>query len=147
MITQSSINKLYHVHLPQSISVKTINGFIKMGYNTVCFSDNTCRKSLTGSSSIIVRFIRLLTTSIITEAIEYIHYHVYFLPARKLSTNNPPYTLYTVHELKMIPILPAQSVLSSKLDSPMRNVKMLLKRLLNELQFTDCKQSEHFLPC
>ena len=77
-----------------------------------------------------------------TEAIEYTHYHIYFLPARKRST-----TLYTVHELKIIPILPAQSVLSSKLDSPMRNVKMLLKRLLNELQFTDCKQSEHFLPC
>ena len=82
-----------------------------------------------------------------TEAIEYIHYHVYFLPARKLSINNPAYTLYTVHELKIIPILPAQTVLSSKLYSPMRNVKMLLKRLiLNELQFTDCKQSEHFLP-
>ena len=46
-----------------------------------------------------------------TEAIEYIRYHVYFLPARKLSTNNPAYTLYTVHELKIIPILPAQTVL------------------------------------
>ena len=45
------------------------------------------------------------------EAIEYIHYHVYFLPARKLSINNPAYTLYTVHELKIIPILPAQTVL------------------------------------
>ena len=66
-----------------------------------------------------IRFIRLLTTSIMTEAIEYIHYHVYFLPARKLSTNNPAYTLYTVHELKIISILPAQTVLSSKLYSPM----------------------------
>ena len=46
-----------------------------------------------------------------TEAIEYTHYHVYFLPARKLSTNNPAYTLYTVHELEIIPILPAQTVL------------------------------------
>ena len=71
-----------------------------------------------------------------TEAIEYIHYHVYFLPARKLSINNPAYTLYTVHELKIIPILPAQTVLSSKLYSHMRNVKMLLKRLLNELLFS-----------
>ena len=80
-----------------------------------------------------------------TEAIEYIHYHVYFLPARKLSINNPAYTLYTVHELKIIPILPAQTVLSSKLYSPMWNVKMLLKRLLDEMQFTGGKQSEHFL--
>ena len=81
-----------------------------------------------------------------TEAIEYIRYHVYFLPARKLSTNNPAYTLYTVHELKIIPILPAQTVLSSKLYSPMWNIKMLLKRLLDEMQFTGGKQSEHFLP-
>ena len=82
-----------------------------------------------------------------TEAIEYTHYHVYFLPARKLSINNPAYTLYTVHELKIIPILPAQTVLSSKLYSPMWNVKMLLKRLLDEMQFTGGKRSEHFLPC
>ena len=82
-----------------------------------------------------------------TEAVEYIHYHVYFLPARKRSTNNPAYTLYTVHELNIIPILPAETVLASKLCSPTWNVKVLLKRLLNEMQFTGVKQSEHFLPC
>ena len=42
------MNKLYQLHFPQSLSVTviTINGFIKMGYNTVCFSENTCLESL-----------------------------------------------------------------------------------------------------
>ena len=119
-----------------------------MGYNTVCFSENTCQESLiqiispTDSLSIIYQVYTATYNFSSDWSYRIYHYHIYFLPARKRST-----TLYTVHELKIIPILPAQTVLSSKLDSPMRNVKMLLKRLLNELQFTDCRQSEHFLPC
>ena len=120
-----------------------------MGYNTVCFSENTCQESL------------ILITSL-TDSLSIIHqvytatynfnndwsYRIYPLSCIfPVSTNNPAYTLYTVHELKIIPILPAQTVLSSKLYSHMWNVKMLVKRLLNEMQFTGGKQSEHFLPC
>ena len=53
-------------------------------------------------------------------------------------------TLFTNSKLSQF-YLRKPSLLSSKLHSPMWNVKMLLKCLLNEMQFTGCKQSEHFL--